>query len=277
MWFLLSILLIFLPGHIYRMNKRIIGIFGRFLGNITYFIKSIIPDKKRSSTIKSMNVSNHGHYEDRTFDMWDKNGNLVYPTDDELLGKYISANNNYPSIGSQRYKKARKLDIPYFFSKQYDFDYIVLGDRAQIEETRKGGSLTTIEEDLIVLGYGYDGKPFGYSWGIAERCLNDYLFAEKHGEFLTWGIESGYYEKYVLEGYTPPYQYDSNINNSIQALAYRHLKKYMKPGFESIDKKTLEDFDSDDVKSVLREKYQSINLEDYQDSVIKLDKKTSTH
>lgn len=277
MWFVLSVFLIFLPGRIYRLNKYIIHFIGKLLGRISYGVKNILPKRNRRAKVSGLRVEDYGQYEDRHFDMWDRNGNLVYPTDDEVLGKYINANNNYPEIGSQRYHKARKLDIPYFFSKKYEFDYIVLGDRAQLEEARKGSSLTGIEENLIVLGYGYDGKPFGYHWGIAKRCLNDYLFAEEHGELLTWGVEHGYYEKYVLDGYQPPYKHDPNINNSIQFLAHRSSKQYIKTGFQSINKEVLDDFTAGNIESVLKKSYQSKNLEYQTDSILKLNKKTSTH
>lgn len=124
-----------------------------------------------------------------------------FPWNDAVMQKYYQANSTYPEINSRRYREARRLNLDYFTNAKYPFDYIVMGDRLVIEETRKGNALSMEEEYWVMLGYGYDGKPFGEPWGIADECFNGYQYAQSEGDFLEWGDKT-LYDEFVAKGYT---------------------------------------------------------------------------
>lgn len=124
-----------------------------------------------------------------------------FPWNDPVLKRYYEANSTYPSVNSRRFKEGEKLNLNYFTSSSYPFDYIVMGDRLLIEETRKGDVLSQEEECWILLGFGYDGKPFGEPWGIEEECLSGFEYAQNEGDLLQWG-EKSMYDEFISKGYT---------------------------------------------------------------------------
>lgn len=251
MRFIVSILLLCIPHYVFGFNRTIAYYLGSLFGNIAYKVEKISKSTNQKE-FKTVNANSNPEREDRTFSIWDKDGNIVFPDEDERLAKYLNGNTRYPEIDSIRYKKASKLDIEYFLSDKYPFDYIVLGDRAQIEEFRKGKPLNFLEEYLVTLGYGYDGRPFGEAWGIEDRCFNDYKFAEQHGEFLSWSVSANVYETHIKNGYTPPYTYNEDVNRDIRHIAYRNTKKYIKKGFSILNNETFDTFKTTDLDSVIR-------------------------
>lgn len=164
--------------------------------------------------------------EKRVFKQKNEDGSTNHPLDDEVVQKYKKLNENYPEIGSKEYKNARKLDMTYFLSEKYPYDYVVMGDRAQIEEARKGSRLTQEEEYLIWLGYGYDGKPFAEPWGLEEEFLNDYIYAQKQGDFLEWFPKDRKYDAYIAAGYEPPKDHYDGINKDQINTVEDRLKRY---------------------------------------------------
>lgn len=130
-------------------------------------------------------------------------GNFTAPWKWPSFEKYEKLNEEYPRPQTKRWRMAKRLNMEYFTSSRYPFDYIVMGDRARIEEARKGMPLSKEEEKWIMLGYGFDGKPFGDPWGIAEECLEGYEYALKRGDLHVWMCDLDEYVDSLRKGYSP--------------------------------------------------------------------------
>lgn len=130
-------------------------------------------------------------------------GNFTPPWKWASFEKYEKLNQEYPRPQTKRWRKANRLKMDYFTSSRYPYDYIVMGDRAQIEEARKGMPLSKEEEKWIMLGYGFDGKPFGAPWGIEEECFNGYEYAINRGDLHVWICGLDEYVDSLRKGYSP--------------------------------------------------------------------------
>ena len=196
----------------------------------------------------------------RVFEIFDDKGELRMPGEDELIKMYMNLNANYPEIGSEHHSRAEKLDIDFFVNSKYPYDYIVLGDRAAIEEARKGSFLNPYEEAFITLGYGYDGRPFGEPWGIEKECFDGYKYAERNGDFLHWYDIRRYYEIYVKEGHDTPTEYNAQANRDLRELAERRSNVFRKAKYGYITNKIFNELMSNPDKNIIRRGYAEDDL-----------------
>lgn len=221
------------------------------IGTAIYRILRLFKKSEYSKKTIDKNVVYNIKKKPRVFKMRDEKGVIRHPLDDEVVQMYFERNTNYPDIDSPSYENAINLNMDYFLSSDYPYDYIVLGDRAQIEEARKGSRLTDREEGLIFLGYGYDGRPFGEPWGIEEECLNDFIYAKEQGDLLEWfdtpDTVEYKYKAYLGAGYQPPMDYYFGINHNVVDDALDMLADYGE-AVPSLDKKIFNQFKEHSVK-----------------------------
>lgn len=192
----------------------------------------------------------------RSFEIWDNNGNLRLPSEDKLIRMYSDLNSNYPDIDSQHYKEAQDLNIEFFTSSNYPYDYIVLGDRAALEESRKGSYLNPYEEFFITLGYGYDGRPFGEPWDISKECFDGYKYGESQGDFLYWYNNRNYYEKYIQDGHSTPYEHHPSVNRDLRELAERKSSNARKLKYGRITKQIYNELTQNPELDIIRDGFE---------------------
>lgn len=231
LWFIgVLIIIVFFPS-IYKILRRITIFLFDSLGNIAYSIlhsplENITQSKKKRMSTKIKDVNYKFNKEPEAFKLWDKEGKLRHPKYDPIISKHRKGNENYPGIKSKRDKKAAKLDMNYFTGRTYRYEYIVIGDRLNIETARKGAPLTIFEDSLVKLGYGYDGRPFGEPWGIDEACYKGYRYADQSGHFIYWNAGDERYKKYIQDGNTPPRDIDNSANRDIRRAAFNNIKPF---------------------------------------------------
>lgn len=139
----------------------------------------------REQQVTNINPVNYNSKRsNRNYTLRNSQGHINSPDSFSERIRHYRANRDHPPFDSERYKQAIRLNLDYFMSRKYPFDYIVMSDRFVIEETRKGSFLTPDEQELIYLGYGYDGEPFGKPWGIEEECMKDYQYAINNHDFI---------------------------------------------------------------------------------------------
>lgn len=217
-WWAVSFLLVVTFPFVIRYGMTISAFVSFVVGGITYWIGDKFY-RVFSSVFRLNNplkIERGLEYnivkKERVFHIRDEKGIIRHPSEDEVVQMYFERNTNYPEVDTPSFKHAKNLNMSYFIGKDYPYDYIVLGDRAQIEEARKGELLTEREEALVFLGYGYDERPFGEPWGLEEEFLNDYLYAIEQGDLLDWRDETDNYKAYIGAGYEPPKDYYSGVN-----------------------------------------------------------------
>lgn len=229
LWFIIATTLVIFIGPIYALITSGLDIVTDAIGTILYkLLRPLLIAKDKSTPKKkiSKNITYGIQKEKRDNSFRKKDGKINMPEKNPLLIKYRYANTHYPEFGTDAQINAKKLNMKYFTSKNYPYDYIPMGHRAAIEESRKGERLTGKEECLVFLGYGYDGRPFGEPWGLEKEFLNDYLYAQREGDFLEWTEDIGAYVNFVGSGYTPMKDHHKGINKDTVLSAELKLMEY---------------------------------------------------
>ena len=223
-----AVLVLFSPWIVAGL-KKVIDVITNVIGGIIYLnlLKKEKAQKKVDPESKIQPGLTHNiQRSKRKYIFESSNGELISPFYDETIRKYNLLNSRYPEMNEEAYKRAKDLDMAYFVSDKYPLDYIVIGHRAALETARKGSLLTEEEEALVWLGYGYDGRPFGEPWGLEDEMLDDYLFAESEGDFLTWLLDTKSFDRYLKAGYEAPRDPHETVNRDNRVSAERRLRSF---------------------------------------------------